>query len=111
MLLEQVLKLERNPEFERRLELPVKKTELTKESAVDIFIFTQKVKQSQAARINRVRDEELQIELNILDMFVADLLLLKYNVVGIELEQAFFEFDLESMAQVSRLKQKTDDAF
>ena len=76
----------------------MRKTKITKETAIDMFIFTQKVKQAQAVRINRVRDEELQIEQLILDMFVSDLLLLKFNVTELQLEEAFFKFELEKMS-------------
>lgn len=78
---------------------------------MEVFIFIQKVKQAQAVRINRVRDEELQIEQNILELFVNDLLLLKYSVKVLELEEAYYKFNLDEMAQIKHEQEATDNAF
>lgn len=71
---------------------------LTKKKTLEILLDDFKNRRAGYTKIVRLRDQELQTEMKVLDIFLVDLKMIKYEIGEKEYNAACKQHDLESLA-------------
>ena len=84
---------------------------LSKKKALDIFFHNQKLLQAASRRIERLRDQELKCEMEVMQIFVDDLFMIKFGISMVEYNQAFVLHNMNVLSQVEDELDHTNKCF